>query len=219
MRLAAALSSLALAACTSLALPAVAAEEPWTLLPAVDPANPPAARDVPMHPAPGGFALAVRDGQWSLVPAHIVGSFVTFNGKGSVAFEATPSDALLYLHVPGLVAGKVDTPDMRFKGVSRLLASPALTIVFKGTVWRLGTKDERLALWSGARQQALGEATDDESMRQNHLAWAGDLDRDGQLDVIIRTTREGAPTWCLWLSGRAVAPEVVGKAGCMAESP
>jgi hypothetical protein len=218
VRLATALPRLALAACAGLAMPAHAVEDAWTLLPPIDPANPPSARDVPMHPAPGGFALTVRDGQWHLVPADIVGSFVAFNGKGSVALEATPADALLYLHVPGLAVGKVDTPDMRFKGVSRVLASPALTIAFKGTVWRLGTKDERLALWSGARQQTLGDATDDEAMRQSYLAWAGDLDRDGQLDVIIKTTREGAPTWCLWLSSRAVAPEVVGKAGCIAES-
>jgi hypothetical protein len=99
-----------------------------------------------------------------------------------------------------------------------MLATPALTMVFKGATWRLGTKDRRLAMWSGPRQQTLGDATDDEAMRQNYLAWAGDLDRDGQLDVIVLTVSDTAPTWCLWLSGRAVAPEVVGKAGCIAES-
>ena len=61
-----------------------------------------------------GFALAVVDGLWHLVPASLVGRAGATAGE--VQLSATPPDALFYVRLPGLVAGKVDTPDMRFKG-------------------------------------------------------------------------------------------------------
>ena len=46
------------------------------------------------------------------------------------------------------------------------------------------------------------------------LRWAGDLDRDGRLDLIFEPTRKNAGALCVWLSSRAGPGEPPGSAAC-----
>lgn len=214
----AALLALVAVARLGAAAPAGGADDAWTILPAIEPGTPFHDNEIPLHPAPGGLALTVVDGRWRLVPATVTGDWETPGQKYAITLRASPPDAPFYLHVPGLVAGKVDTPDMRFKGVTRELDSPSLAIAFKSASWRFETKGGAVTLVNGLRRQRLGDAPNDQEMRTVGLLWAGDLDRDGQLDFILQSTTDDDVTYCLWLSGHAGPNEIVGRAACMSRS-
>ena len=217
MKLAAALAAFALAARASAATPAPAHDDrAWTLIPGMGPEGLAfeAGTSYPMHPAPGGLALVVVDHLWHLVPARIQGDWATPGDTNFVRLTATPADALAYLHLPELAAGKVDTPDMRFKGVRHELDKPVLPVSFKGRTWRFEVKDKHLSVTDGQRRQALGWATDPDTVLRVFLAWAGDLDHDGQLDFIIESDGDDSNDLCVWLSSRAAPGELVGKVNC-----
>ncbi|HEX7638453.1 MAG TPA: hypothetical protein VF457_08665 [Burkholderiaceae bacterium] len=186
----------------------------WHFIPALQPDRPFHDTEVPRHPAPGGFALAVVDGLWHLVPASLVGRAGATAGE--VQLSATPPDALFYVRLPGLVAGKVDTPDMRFKGAPHpLIDRPPVLLPFKGVPWRLEIRGNALILGDGARSQALGSADNTDGERALTLVWAGDLDRDGRLDLVIDDWFDDGGTVCLWLSGSAAPGALVGQAACL----
>ena len=202
-----------------------AADDDWKIVAYVNPELPFNAREVPLRPAPGGLALTVVGGLWNLVPATLQAKVVDRDGKGkpqAVAIAATPADALAYLRLPGLVAGKVDTPDMRFKDNERDLEGAPVAIPFKGGTWRFEPKAKAVWLTDGTRRQKIADIEErpegispDEWAHGDALLWAGDLDRDGRLDVITALTGDDGATMCVWLSSRAAAGEVVGKAACM----
>ncbi len=198
-----------------------AADGEWHLVAYINPELPFNAREVPLHPAPGGFALAVVNGLWNLVPATLAAKVTDTDGKGhpqSVAITASPADALAYVRLPGLAEGKVDTPDMRFKGVERDLTAAAVPVPFKGTAYRFEAQAKAVWLTDGKQRQKIDDialAGGDDDAPGLALVWAGDLDRDGKLDVITALTGGDGATMCLWLSSKAAAGQLVGKAACM----
>ena len=129
--------------------------------------------------------------------------------------SAKPADALVYLRVPGLVVGKVDAADMRFKGTPHEFDKPVLPVPFKGTTWRFEAQVGKLTLTDGTHRQQLGFASDESDMRTVRLLWAGDIDRDGKLDFLIDFSSDDSGEQCLWLSSRAKLGEFAGKAACM----
>ena len=46
------------------------------------------------------------------------------------------------------------------------------------------------------------------------LVWAGDLDKDGKLDLILESSTDKNSTYCLYLSGAAGPRALVKKIGC-----
>ena len=130
-----------------------AADDAWKIVAYINPELPFNAREVPLHPAPGGLALTVVGGLWNLVPATL--------------------------------AAKVTDTD--------------------------GTRRQKFA---DIEQRPAGVAPDDWA-HGDALLWAGDLDRDGKLDVITALTGDDGATMCVWLSSKAAAGELVGKAACM----
>ena len=180
--------------------------------------------EAPLQPGPGWLALVVVGGLWHLRPATLRGEQardeIADNDDG-VRLHADPAGALLYLRLPGLVAGKVDTPDLRFKGNARFIDSTtALAIPFKGHLWNLDGRHGGLVLSEGSSQmsfQRMSARIDSEFDAEAGLMllWAGDLDRDGKLDVITALTGDDGATMCVWLSSKAAAGELVGKAACM----
>ena len=180
--------------------------------------------EVPVRPAPGGFALTVVDGLWHLVPAtlasHVDGT--DSNGTQQLSVTATPPGALVYLRLPGLVAGKVDTPDMRFKGVDRLInGTTTVGVPFTGVPWRFEHKAGTSTLTDGTHHQVVAQAperpeTDGEADEHSvRLIWAGDLDHDGKLDFIIDDWFDDGGRMCVWLSSRAAPGQLAVEAGCM----
>lgn len=193
----------------------------WLLVGYLNKDMPFRAEDVPRHPAAGGFALVIVGGLWNLVPATIAGR-VPKDNPDAVAIDATPADALAYLRLPGLTAGKVDTPDMRFKDVERDIGRKTVAVPFKAVPYRfeLGKRGASVLTDGVTRQQVVepGAARDgsaEQDMRSVTLLWAGDLDRDGKLDFIVSDWFDDGGTMCVWLSSRASPGQLAGKAACM----
>ena len=192
----------------------------WLLVAYVDKDAPFHSGDVPLHPAAGGFALTVVDGLWNLVPATLKAN-VPKDNPDLVTITATPADAPVYVRLPGLTAGKVDTPDMRFKGVDRDLSRMAVGIPFKGVPYKFELKAGQTWLTDGTSRQLIlegpvkGESGGERDEHSARLIWAGDLDRDGKLDFIISDWFDDGGTMCVWLSSRAASGQLAGEAACM----
>ncbi len=199
-------------------------DSPWQIVAYLDKDMPFRPEEVPRHPAPGGFGLTVVDGLWNLVPATLEGRAPKDN-PDLVAIDATPADALVYLRLPGLAAGKVDTPDMRFKGVERDLSRKSVAVPFKSVAYKfeLGKKGAS-TLTDGVKRQLVAEGwvgdenSPERDERSVSLLWAGDLDHDGKLDFIISDWFDDGGTMCVWLSSRAAPGQLAGKAACMDRS-
>ena len=211
MRRIALILALAAAAAPALSANADAAGD-WQMIPSLPDDHVKRADQVPLHPASGGLALSVVDGLWHLVPLTLGVRFRSPTDQDFVVVAAKPADALVYLHLPGLVAGKVDSADMRFKGVTYELDKPSLAIPFKGALWRLEAKAGKLTLTDGAHRQAMGSASDESDMRTVRLVWAGDLDRDGKPDFLVDTSSDDDGWQVLYLSSRAKPGDFVGEA-------
>ena len=179
--------------------------------------------EAPLQPGPGWLALDVVGGLWHLRPATLRGERardeIADNDDG-VRLHADPAGALLYLRLPGLVAGKVDTPDLRFKDNARFIDSTtALAIPFKGRLWNLDGRHGGLVLSEGSSQmsfQRMSARIDSEFDAEAGLMllWAGDLDRDGRLDFIFEGNGNNSTDVCVWLSSRAKPGELLGEPAC-----
>lgn len=205
-----------LAAMLTIAPPLIAREHP----PAVSILQPggydPADLDVSTLPPHGWLALVQRGDHWELVHAKV-----------ALTPEISSPDqpkALVFLHARQLVAGKVstlamklpddlDTPDHAVDGKGK----DRLELTFNKQRYRLtlpkqGTAFGRnLFLDDGHTRTLL-----DTDMDEAQLMWAGDLDHDGRLDLIISTDiedGEGGDT-CLYLSSAAGKQQLVKQVAC-----
>jgi hypothetical protein len=179
--------------------------------------------EAPAKPGLGWLALAPVGGVWRLEPAIAKATLVhdaVLDGnddKTGVEISAGFADAIALLRVPGFTPGKVDTPNMQFKDKRRQLASDApLQISFKGREYSLHVIDSTVFLRSGDGSTALeglvaGNAESEDTVA---LLWAGDLDRDGKLDLLLSTSGYNSSGVCLFLSGKAQANGLVGLLAC-----
>ncbi|MBR7800794.1 hypothetical protein [Undibacterium fentianense] len=156
-------------------------------------------------PAYGWLALVVKDGRWELMPTKvsIENQVVTSNYDKAIAL----------LHERSLTPGKVDTPNMKFSGERRRLFRDdpgTIKMNYKGMEYGLTmNKSGKITLYNGVLSTTLEEVRAGVS-----LVWAGDLDKDDKLDLIIETETENNATYCLFLSGTAGEKALVKKVGC-----
>lgn len=145
---------------------------------------------------------------------------------------AGQDDVLFYLRdLPGLASGRVAEA---YSGRGDPLSLTGLDrdfVLFGRRAGRLhfdcrgdgAVRDCTLVLEHDGRRQVLGQWSGDASAGESqlmlgsdawpHLRWAGDVDRDGKLDLLIDMTDHynvSAPT--LFLSSQAAAGELVGAA-------
>jgi hypothetical protein len=215
--------SLALAFALGLAIvPATArcADAEWHLIGFAEHDTPFDKDELPLRPATGGLALTVVDGLWNLVPAKLSTRVADPAGHPDVVLlVATPPDALAYLRLPALAAGKVDTPDMRFKDVLRDIGRTTVAVPFKATPYRFELKAGASWLTNGTLRQEIAAADPkvtgpEADMRSVNLLWAGDLDHDGKLDFIISDWFDDGGTMCVWLSSRAAPGQLAASVAC-----
>ncbi len=152
-----------------------------------------------------------KDG-WSLLPTRL--SFDDVDAKG---VRSSVAGAEFYLAHPALVAGRAATPDMRFKGNPRSFLDPhaaPLRIVFHGRAYQLAVEGHDVVLRSGDRKSVAGREDADE-YEETDLLWAGVLDGDGQLDLILDRRNSKNGRTCLMLSSVNRKPgELVADVGC-----
>lgn len=176
----------------------------------------PADLNVSALPPSGWLALVERGGHWELVSAKV-----------DMAPEIHSSDqpkALVFLHARRLSAGRVPTLAMKLpdgvdtseiatdgKGTDRL------ELTFNARHYRLilsaqGSGAGRDLLLDDGHTSTLLDTDTDSAL----LMWAGDLDHDGRLDLIISTDHEDGRSadTCLYLSSAAGTHRIVEKIAC-----
>lgn len=152
-----------------------------------------------------------RDG-WSLVATKL--SFDDVDAKG---IQSSISGAEFYLGHPAIVAGHAATPNMRFKGKPYqffdLHAAP-LRIAFHDRAYEVAVEGHDVVLHSGGRKSVIGGIDPDDDT-DTALFWAGDLDGDGEIDLIVYRANSKNGQYCLMLSSANKKPDsIVDDVGC-----
>ncbi|NHZ60953.1 hypothetical protein [Massilia genomosp. 1] len=166
--------------------------------------------EAPVHPGAGWLALAPVGKRWELLPAKV----------RSTRFEDTISDepgqrtgvriassrknALALLRLPYLTPGPLEVTDNETGESGPLIeAGSPVDIRFKGLDFRIETKNKRVFLVKGAQRTPLKELRVEPGIEASvSLQWAGDLDRDGELDLLMGYSGNNSSGSCLFLSAQ-----------------
>jgi len=178
--------------------------------------------EAPFSIGAGWFALVPTTGSWQLVPAQakverIHDAVLDADGQATGVRITAQTDAIALLRLPDLHPGKVNTPNMRFKGIDKPLSSASpIAISFNGSLYHVGVKDSQAYLRNGSRTTLLpdivvgGPESDDSAS----LLWAGDLDGDGQLDLLVSYSGYNSGGVCLYISSKAPGSALVHRIAC-----
>ncbi len=162
------------------------------------------------------LALVAGTHRWTLEPA-IANGQETPEPPGKAA-----AGTLVLLRHPALVPGPAPTPEMRFSGHPRrfMSSTPSLHVAFGAAAYEITVHDRAIWLQSGDRRTMIGSAYVDGEEFYADLIWAGDLDHDGRLDLIVEEHNGGySADLCLYLSSPPQAGrELLMKIGCQSWS-
>ena len=194
----------------------------------------------PAAPGKGWLALSTVNGQWQLQATTVRAKRVlhpmsySSNPSEPDALEITSSvtNALLLLKIPGLISGKLQSvaltkPDPKsdafYDGIDPKGKPIALKLSGQNYLLR-ADKTGYLRISSGEQDSPLGgsrinsKSADSESKTSADLVWAGDLNQDGGLDVIVRWSSLYSYSVCVFLSTGASAQWRLGKPYCFDSS-
>ncbi len=223
--------ALALAAGLGLPGPALAngphtappAHRPWQLLMPGDYH----AGEAPTEPGSGWLALAVVAGRWHLVPTQVRAELVhdsVLDAEGQqtgVRIAASHADALALLRGPRLQPGHVPTPALRFRGGAiALQPGQALALPLGDAHYQLRLQGAHIVLHQGpqhSRLPGLAYSSTHEGpgyIQSASLRWAGDLDGDGRLDLILDHSGHNHGGSCAYLSTLAPPGQLLGRLAC-----
>lgn len=180
--------------------------------------------EAPARPGPGWLALLPVGGVWRLEPAMVRATRVhdplldAEGDKTGIALSSSRSEAIVLLKVPGIGPGKVDTPAMKFgEGPKPVSAGGVpLKVRFKADEYVIEGSARGIHVRNGAAGTLLpgvsagGPDSDDSAS----LLWAGDLDRDGRLDLLFSYSGYNRGGVCLYLSSGADAGAQVRLTAC-----
>ena len=158
------------------------------------------------------LALVPGKGGWSLVETRL-----SFAQAASTGIRSSVADAAFYLSHPALKAGHSSTPNLRFKDNPRDIRPDAgpLKFDFHGRSYEIVLAGHDVVLRSGGRQSFLGRVSQDEDESTLSVMWAGDLDGDGELDLIVQRNNTKNGQLCLMLSSANKQPgEIAADVGC-----
>jgi hypothetical protein len=177
--------------------------------------------EAPASLGPGWLALVPMTGSWQLVPARariepVRDAVLDDEDQATARRIAVEGDAIALIRLPEVHPGKATTPNMRFKGVARsLVAGAPLDIAFNDSQYRLEVSNSEVYLRRGHRATPLGLFVGDkDSDADADLRWAGDLDGDGQLDLLVAYGGSNSGGTCLYLSTKASPGELVRRVAC-----
>jgi hypothetical protein len=184
--------------------------------------------EAPEKPGKNWFALAVVDGRWLLEPTIVRATQIhdpvldAEGGKSGIRISSKHLNAVALLRGPALRAGKVATPNIRFTdkaSSNNITWRQPLHIEFKGSNYRIMVAEGDIFLAKGKQRTRLSDLTvskdqDSDWSESASLQWAGDLDGDGELDLIISYSGYNRSGACLFLSSMGFPNELVGHVAC-----
>lgn len=180
--------------------------------------------EAPARPGPGWLALVPVGGVWRLEPAIVRATRVhdavldAEGDKTGIALTSNRRDTLVLLRLPDLQPGKVDTPALKFSGGARLisLGEAPLKLQFRSDEYVIEGRKAGIEVRTGAMRVVLPDlvAARPDGEDAASLLWAGDLDRDGRLDLLFSYSGYNRSGVCLYLSSGAPAGTPVRLAGC-----
>ncbi|NHZ36255.1 hypothetical protein [Massilia rubra] len=166
--------------------------------------------EAPVHPGAGWLALAPVGKRWELLPAKIRSTRFedTISDepgqRTGVAIASSRKNALALLRLPYLTPGPLEVTDNETgENGSLIEAGSPVDIRFKGVDFRIETKNKRVFLVKGGQRTPLKELSVEPGIEASvSLQWAGDLDRDGQLDLLMGYSGNNSSGSCLFLSSQ-----------------
>jgi len=152
-----------------------------------------------------------RDG-WSVVPTQL--SFDDVDSKG---IHSTVAGAEFYLSHPAILTGHATTPNMRFKDNARQFYpthTEPVRFVFHDRKYDVMAEGDEVVLRSGRRRTPIGDINA-EMESQSTVSWIGDLDGDGEVDLIVYKSNTKNGQLCLLLSSVNKDPaNIAAEVGC-----
>lgn len=200
---------------------AQATEQSWPLLlPGAYHAD-----EAPTQPGPGWLALTASNAAWRLEPARLQANRVydpvldpDEQTKTGIELTSAATTAIAYLRLPGLTPGPLATARLLRGELEQPISgeSPGPRLAFGGREYDFARAGETLSLRSGTHSSVLeglvaGGVNSDDSVS---LRWAGDLDGDGKLDLLMGYTRYNQAGACLFLSKGTPATALVRHTAC-----
>jgi hypothetical protein len=190
------------------------------------------ADEVPSDPGRGWLALRVLAGRWHLTPTKVSAKRVydpvldNNDAKTGILIESSHPEAIVYVRSGSFSPGKVETPAMQFLAKPRALTPKMkkLVLFFHGRKYEIAASSAASTTGisianargtSEIAQVAQAGIQDDTGPGIAELLWAGDLDRDGELDLVLRYQSYNAGGVCLFLSSKKPKGGVVGKLDCV----
>jgi len=173
----------------------------------------------PVETGKGWLALQRTEAGWELVSSQLRSEAVKKTderGRTSEGMKLTSDhpDALTLLRHPALRPGPVVTAPLDFRSRHRP-RDGVLNLAWKPTPYQLSERGLNVALSRGKTSQTIGQIKKvGDSEFHASLMWAGDLDRDGQLDLIVEFIASDASEVCLYLSSPAARGRLLKKVSC-----
>jgi hypothetical protein len=167
-------------------------------------------------PTPRGLALVTTPVAIRTVPAPLPDEDPDGTGGRSVESEKC-RDAFLLLRVPGLTngpvvttaAGRIPVPK---DGVASLFVADPTESSFLQTTQKPGSDSLEILLSRGEKRQTIATIAGCCNDNWPAILWAGDLDRDGELDLLLDVSNHYAGgNLALFLSSVARKGDLVGE--------
>jgi hypothetical protein len=177
--------------------------------------------EAPLHPGSGWLALVHKHGRWLLVPAKVTATLAHDeivdgpNEKTGVNIDASERDSIALIRHPKVKQGVALVPIAIDGNLSRHFDSDKKpwAITFNGSLYTFRIERNKLVLVQGTKKSVLGDLIND-SESTTSVAWVGDLDGDGVLDLISVNGSNNYQAHCLFLSSPAASGAAVKQVGC-----
>jgi hypothetical protein len=166
--------------------------------------------EAPIHAGTGWLALVHVGKHWKLLPTKVsttrVEDAVTDapGQRTGVDIASSRKNTLALLRLPYLTPGPLEVADneMGDSGLPIDAGAP-VDIRFKGVDFRIETRNKRVFLVRGAQRTPLKELGVEPGIEAGaSLQWAGDLDGDGELDLLMGYSGNNSSGICLYLSSQ-----------------
>ncbi|MCU9957063.1 hypothetical protein OEJ37_27250 [Burkholderia sp. BKH01] len=169
------------------------------------------------YPGDGWLGLAPDGNRWTLAPARIRFE-PTQPDDEAVDITSDLKKAIALFHCKPLRKGRVDAANLAFQNDGTTIEPGVrpLRFGFHGRQYDLRhTASGSVIAEGGGKRSVLHDFGGSTPPFRASLIWAGDLDRDGRPDFLMKFESEIGAGFCLFTSGDAKENELVGPASCM----